>query len=65
MEKTKSDIKQSMFVGKTEGSFREKYRVGKIIGQGAFGEVRICIHRESGGRRCLKVLKKKKLSDVE
>jgi hypothetical protein len=32
MEKTKSDIKQSMFVGKTEGSFREKYRVGKIIG---------------------------------
>ena len=65
MEKTKSEIKQSLFVGKTEGSLREKYRIGKIIGQGAFGEVRICKHRESGGTRCLKVLKKKKLNDVE
>ena len=51
-----------MFNDRKEGKLRDFYRVGKIVGQGAFGEVRICVHRESGSARCIKVLKKKKLN---
>jgi len=30
------------------GKLRDYYRIGKMLGSGAFGEVRVCVHRESG-----------------
>ena len=41
-------IKASNFVMKHAGNLREFYRIGKLLGSGAFGEVRVCLHRESG-----------------
>ena len=32
---------------------------------GAFGEVRICVHRESGAQRAVKVLRKNDMDDTE
>jgi len=29
-----------------------------MLGSGAFGEVRMCVHRDSGAQRAVKVLKK-------
>ncbi len=51
-------IKTNDFVGRTQGRLRDFYRIGKILGTGAFGEVRMCTHRESGAQRAVKVLRK-------
>ena len=41
-------IKASNFVMQHAGKLRDHYRIGKMLGSGAFGEVRVCVHRESG-----------------
>ena len=41
-------IKANQFVTQTAGKLRDHYRIGKMLGSGAFGEVRVCVHRESG-----------------
>jgi hypothetical protein len=41
-------VQASDFVKINEGNLREFYRIGKMLGSGAFGEVRMCVHRESG-----------------
>ena len=41
-------IKASNFIMQHAGNLRDYYKIGKILGSGAFGEVRVCIHRESG-----------------
>ena len=56
-------ISATGFVGKTHGRFRDFYRIGKILGTGGFGEVRVCVHRETGTQRAVKVLKKDILNE--
>jgi calcium-dependent protein kinase len=58
-------INASRFVGKTEGKLRDFYRIGKVLGEGAFGEVRLCVHRDSGAQRAVKVLRKSHMDDDE
>lgn len=41
-----------------EGKLKDYYKIGKKLGEGAFGEVRTCKHLESGQLRAVKVLKK-------
>lgn len=53
------------FVGKTQGRLRDFYRIGKVIGQGNFGEVRMCVHRETGAHRAVKVLRKSHMDEDE
>ena len=36
-----------------------------MLGSGAFGEVRVCIHRESGAQRAVKVLRKSHMDEGE
>ena len=36
----------------------EKYKIGKVIGKGAFGKVNLAIHRLSGKFVALKSIKK-------
>ena len=48
-----------------EKGFRDQYKVGKVIGKGAFGEVRLITHRVSGNIRAVKILKKTNLDEGE
>ena len=36
-----------------------------LVEKGAFGEVRMCVHRESGAQRAVKVLRKSHMDDDE
>lgn len=58
-------INASRFVGRTEGKLRDFYRIGKVLGEGAFGEVRLCVHRDSGAQRAVKVLRKSHMDEDE
>ena len=60
-----SIVKSKAFVGKTEGKIRDHYRIGKMLGQGAFGEVRLCLHKASQSQRAVKVLRKNLLDPKE
>lgn len=52
------NIDAGLFVVKNENCFHEEYKVGKVLGSGAFGEVRRAIHRESGEIRAVKIFRK-------
>ena len=63
-------------VGLSPGKLRDFYRIGKMLGSGkhkilltlqtgAFGEVRMCVHRETGAQRAVKVLRKSHMDDDE
>ena len=58
-------VKSNMFVSKGEGTLRDVYKIGKVLGEGAFGEVRLCTHRETGEKRAVKVLKKDAMDEEE
>ena len=58
-------IGSKMFVAKTEGTLRDIYKIGKVLGEGAFGEVRLCTHRETKEKRAVKVLKKENMDAAE
>ena len=51
-------LSHKMFVQEGVGLFRSNYKIGKVLGEGAYGEVRQCTHRESKQKRAVKVLKK-------
>ena len=59
--------KDSFFVGKADiisintGLFSEFYRMGKMVGQGAFGEVRECFTKEGNNKRAVKLIMKSHL----
>lgn len=58
-------IKSSNFVMQHAGKLRDFYRIGKMLGSGAFGEVRVCVHRESNNQRAVKVLRKSHMDEDE
>ncbi len=54
-----------MFVTKGSVPLKEIYNIGKVLGEGAFGEVRLCTHRETREKRAVKVLKKENMDAAE
>eukprot|EP00347_Sterkiella_histriomuscorum_P014917 403359020 len=58
-------IQATKFVTQNAGKLRDHYRIGKMLGSGAFGEVRMCVHRETGAQRAVKVLRKSHMDDDE
>ena len=72
-------VRASDYVGKAQGKLRDHYRIGKVLGTGkylsllfwhssflgAFGEVRMCVHRESNAQRAVKVLRKSNMDEDE
>ena len=51
-------VRASTFVDQNTGKLKDFYRIGKLIGSGAFGDVRVCQHKRSGYTRAVKVLYK-------
>ena len=41
-------VRASNFLSQNEGKVKNFYVIGKAIGSGSFGEVRLCIHKETG-----------------
>ena len=59
------NISAKNFVTGNKGNLRDFYRIGKMLGSGAFGEVRMCVHRESGAQRAVKVMRKSHMDEDE
>lgn len=59
------NIKGNTFVNRSVGGLRKHYKIGQILGQGGFGEVRKCRHIVTGEERAVKYLDKTKLSAEE
>ena len=58
-------MRASNFLSQNEGKVKNFYVIGKAIGSGSFGEVRLCIHKETGSQRAVKVLKKSHMDHEE
>ena len=56
-------MKASNFVFENKGKLKEFYRIGKLIGSGAFGDDRICLHKSSNTQRAVKILYKVNMSE--
>ncbi|CAD8061662.1 unnamed protein product [Paramecium primaurelia] len=50
-----------IFVTLKQGSISNFYKIEKSLGSGAFGEVRLVIHKSSGCRRAMKQIRKDKI----
>ena len=51
-----------MFVGRTHGNLKDYYRIGKRLGAGDCGELRLVVHKETQVQRSLKCILKNKVS---
>lgn len=53
------------FISEKRGKLRDTYRIGKKLGEGAFGSVRKIAHRVTGETRAVKTIHKKTLKSEE
>jgi calcium-dependent protein kinase len=53
-----------MFVN-SDGELTDHYKIGPVIGDGSFGEVRQCTHRVTKEKRAVKVLRKKNMDALD
>lgn len=51
-------VNPALFVFESGQRFNEAYRMGEILGNGAFGDVLWCVRRDTGARRAVKVCRK-------
>lgn len=58
-------VGKGMFILSNDGKFKEKYSLGQLLGQGAFGEVRKCINRNTKAIRAVKLIKKESMNQEE
>ena len=56
-------MKASNFVLENKGKLKDHYRIGKLIGSGAFGDVRIWLHKESNSQRAVKIMYKANMTE--
>ena len=48
-----------------DASFMDVYNLGKCLGKGTFGEVHLCVHKESGAERAVKCIRKSRFDVAE
>ena len=58
-------FKASNFVVQHKGKMRDYYRICDLLGEGSFGEVRVCIHKDSCVKRAVKVQMKPHMGPKE
>lgn len=51
-------VMPGIFVQENDHRFTEVYRLGESLGSGAFGEVRVCFHRDTSSKRAVKIMRK-------
>ena len=61
---TRLILQPGTFIRENEHSFQDIYRLSKLIGTGTFGEVRICVHRVTGLKRAVKIIRKDLLTSA-
>lgn len=44
--------------------FQDNYRVGMCVGEGTYGEVRVCQHIRTKNKRAVRILRKNKMDEV-
>ena len=54
-----------MFITENDGKFNDKYSMGQLLGQGAFGEVRKCQNRSTKTVRAVKIIRKESMTPEE
>jgi calcium-dependent protein kinase len=59
---SKASIKPSAFVAENTNRLTDVYKLGKLLGSGAYADVRICYLKENGAKRAVKIIKKQSLS---
>lgn len=64
MQKTQS-FDQSSFIGKNNEEIKKKYKIYKLLGEGAFSQVFLAQHRISKIRRCIKAIAKDNFTQDE
>ena len=42
---------------------KDRYKIGKILGEGSFGQVRIALHRQANMKCAIKVIRKDKIME--
>lgn len=58
-------IVKADFIQSNNGTFKDHYQIGQLLGQGAFGEVRKCLNRDTKVTRAVKLIKKESMSSEE
>lgn len=51
-------VQPNSFVIENDHKFHDVYRLGKLLGTGSFGEVRVCVNRDTSIKRAVKIIRK-------
>ena len=51
-------IQKENLISHKKGKISKEYTLGKVIGKGAFGQVRLAIHKATKQKRAIKIMKK-------
>ena len=46
-------------------NIKDRYKIGRIIGEGSFGQVRLCLHRGANVKGAIKIIHKSKIAEHE
>ena len=46
-------------------SIKDRYKIGRVLGEGSFGQVRIALHRQAEVKCAIKIIRKDKINDHE
>ena len=44
-------------------NIKDRYKIGQVLGEGSFGQVRIAIHRQANIKCAIKIIKKEKVNE--
>jgi len=42
---------------------KDRYKIGRVLGEGSFGQVRIALHRKAGIKCAIKIIRKDKINE--
>lgn len=62
---SKKSHKSLTFDFENKGKLKDHYKIGSLIGSGAFGDVRICLHKKTNTQRAVKIMYKADMSEED